>query len=423
MPEQRTSQQDRVCLKSVFQTKMLKKMGWLFPLFFLCFLGLTVTGQESIEFLNLCETTEDILQASSQADELPLAVSVSAEALNEVSFSILLAERWLRHNVLAHYPASNITTIVVGTTAFCQQGQQHNHLSKVLSSLKNVYHSLKRWGLEKDIKVSFAFTLDCLSSNKIYHNNDLKMVKPLLEFLQEVNSTYSVIPHHDFSHFSHKSLSLVSSHFESLKKLGFFYLSNINVMAIVTKGRKNTARKLSVVDFSPIGPFPVRPAPTPEVAKSPRTPSNVPLPPLAQVVSSPPPILSPAFAPEEPPFGVPASSPHGFTLPPCDPLHNGSPYPQIFPVQKVWCVAKPSVPEETLQPAMDYACGEGGADCMEITPQGNCYYPDTVIAHASYAFNSYWQKHKRNGGTCSFGGTAMLINADPSFLHCRFVLS
>ncbi|KAL9327598.1 hypothetical protein ACSQ67_002601 [Phaseolus vulgaris] len=383
----------------------------------------TVTGQESIEFLNLCETTEDILQASSQADELPLAVSVSAEALNEVSFSILLAERWLRHNVLAHYPASNITTIVVETTAFCQQGQQHNHLSEVLSSLKNVYHSLKRWGLEKDIKVSFAFTLDCLSSNKNYHNNDLKMVKPLLEFLQEVNSTYSVIPHHDFSHFSDKSLSLVSSHFESLKKLGFFYLSNINVMAIVTKGRKNTARKLSVVDFSPIGPFPVRPAPTPEVAKSPRTPSNVPLPPLAQVVSSPPPILSPAFAPEEPPFGVPASSPHGFTLPPCDPLHNGSPYPQIFPVQKVWCVAKPSVPEETLQPAMDYACGEGGADCMEITPQGNCYYPDTVIAHASYAFNSYWQKHKRNGGTCSFGGTAMLINADPSFLHCRFVLS
>lgn len=375
----------------------------------LCFLfKFAVTGQESIEFLNLYETTEDILQASSQAHELPLAVSVSAEDLNEVSFSILLAERWLRHNILAHYPASNITTIVVGTTAFCQQGQQHNHLSEVFSSLKNVYHSLKRWGLEKDIKVSVAFTLDCLPPNK-----DLKIIKPLFEFLQEVNSTYSVIPY-GFSHFSDKSLSLVSSHFESLKKLGFFYLTNINVMAIVTKGRKNTARKLSVVDFSPIGPFPVRPAPTPEIAKSPRTPSNVPLPPLAQVVSSPPPVLSPAFAPEEPPFGVPASSPHGFTLPPCDPLHNGSPYPQIFPVQKVWCVAKPSVPEETLQEAMDYACGEGGADCMEITPQGNCYYPDTVVAHASYAFNSYWQKHKRNGGTCNFGGTAMLINADPS---------
>ena len=80
----------------------------------------------------------------------------------------------------------------------------------------------------------------------------------------------------------------------------------------------------------------------------------------------------------------------------------------------MWCMAKPSVPGEKLQEAMDYAC-EGGADCEAIRPQGNCYSPDTVVAHASYAFNSYWQKNKRVvGGTCSFGGTAMLINADPS---------
>ncbi|KAK7406460.1 hypothetical protein VNO78_08086 [Psophocarpus tetragonolobus] len=394
-------------------------MSWLFPFFFLCLLGLTVSGQESIEFLNLCETSDDILQASSHT-ELPLAVHVNAGKLNEVSFSILLAERWVRHNVLAHYPAANITTIVVGTTAFCQK---HNNLATVLSSLKNVYHSLKRWGLEKDIKVSVAFNLSCLSLNSVSYSNDLKLVKPLIEFLQEVNSTYSVIPHYGFSHFSDKSVSLMSSHLESMKKLGFFHLNNINVASIVPNERINIARKLSAVDFSPIGTFPVRPAPMPEIANSPMNPSDVPLPPLAQVVSSPPPILSPTFAPEEPPFGVPASSPHGFTLPPCNPLHNGSPYPQIFPVQKLWCVAKPSVPEETLQQAMDYACGEGGADCMEITPLGNCYYPDTVVAHASYAFNSYWQKHKRNGGTCSFGGTAMLINSDPSFLHCRFILS
>lgn len=92
-------------------------------------------------------------------------------------------------------------------------------------------------------------------------------------------------------------------------------------------------------------------------------------------------------------------------------------------MQKLWCVAKPSVPEETLQEAMGYACGEGGADCQEIMPNGSCFNPDTAVAHASYAFNSYWQKTKRNGGTCSFGGTAMIINADPSFLQCRFVLS
>lgn len=82
----------------------------------------------------------------------------------------------------------------------------------------------------------------------------------------------------------------------------------------------------------------------------------------------------------------------------------------------MWCVAKPSVPAETLQEAMDYACGVGGAECDEIQPNGNCYNPDTIVAHASFAFNSYWQKTKVNGGSCSFGGTAMLINSDPSML-------
>lgn len=406
----------------LFLREMLK-MGWPFHLFFLCSMGLTVASQESIQVLTLCETTDDILQAESS-----LAVSVSGGDLNKVSSSILSAETWLRSNILAHYPSANITTIVVGNLAFCQQDQQQQqNLGLVLPSLKNVYHSLKRWGLEKDIQVSVAFHLNCLHPN---FASDFKMVKTLIEFLQIVNSTYSVIPH-----FKDKSLSLVSSHFESMKKLGFLHLNKINVIAMVPKEQKTIARKLSVVGSSLVGPFPARPTPFPEIADPPLgfsvgypAPANVarkPWPPLAQVVSSPPPMPSPStFAPELPPqFVVPASSPHGFNLPPCNPIDNGSPIPLIVPVQKLWCVAKPTVPEETLQEALDYACGEGGADCVEITPQGNCYNPDTVVAHASYAFNSYWQKHKRHGGTCSFGGTAMLIHSDPSFLHCRFILS
>ncbi|KAL5056875.1 hypothetical protein RYX36_028479, partial [Vicia faba] len=45
--------------------------------------------------------------------------------------------------------------------------------------------------------------------------------------------------------------------------------------------------------------------------------------------------------------------------------------------------------------------------------QGNCFYPDNLVAHASYVFTSCRQKHKTNGGTCDFGGTAMLIHFDP----------
>jgi hypothetical protein len=93
--------------------------------------------------------------------------------------------------------------------------------------------------------------------------------------------------------------------------------------------------------------------------------------------------------------------------------------PVVFPppvagtTPGTWCVAKPSVPGSIVQQAMDYACGSG-ADCDSVQASGPCYRPDTMEAHASYAFNSYWQRNKANGATCDFGGTAMLITKDPS---------
>jgi hypothetical protein len=103
--------------------------------------------------------------------------------------------------------------------------------------LKNLYHSLKRWGSEQDIKVSIAFDLD----------HDLKMLKAMIEFLQTVNSTISLIPSSRFSHFSDKGLNFVSSHLESM-----------NIATIVLKDRKITTRKLSVTTI------PIKPTPIPE---------------------------------------------------------------------------------------------------------------------------------------------------------------
>ena len=76
-------------------------------------------------------------------------------------------------------------------------------------------------------------------------------------------------------------------------------------------------------------------------------------------------------------------------------------------------MAKPTVPDPIIQEAMDYACGKG-ADCESIKPDGSCFQPNTLFAHASYAFNSYWQRTKVAGGTCDFGGTAMLVTVNPS---------
>ncbi|XP_015578515.1 glucan endo-1,3-beta-glucosidase 3 [Ricinus communis] len=420
------------------------KMGFLlFNLFLLSFLGLTGAGQESIQLLNLYDATPEVIQAMSHSAH-PLAISVSLEDLTGVSSSVLKAENWLRTHVLAHFPATKITTIVVGSTILCQNEQDHN-LGMILPSLRNIYYSLTRWGIEREVKVSAAFSFNCFNPNSILNKDDLaeKVIRPLLHFLHSVNSTYSINLPPNLSSLSHEAMNLLSSKTESFKKFGSFGPNKINVVVNSQRHKLLMNRKLSTVESKIANPFPARPTPLPETSQPPihssigfSVPANIaknPHPPLSYAASppplsyphaSPPPMVFP-FAPQQPPFaGPPAGGPYGY-LPPCNPADTTiAPAPALGGiVQELWCVAKPSVPAETLQEALDYACGDGGADCAEIMPNGNCFYPDTVVAHASYAFNSYFQKNKRNGGSCSFGGTAMLITSDPSFLHCRFLLS
>jgi hypothetical protein len=51
-----------------------------------------------------------------------------------------------------------------------------------------------------------------------------------------------------------------------------------------------------------------------------------------------------------------------------------------------------------------------------IKPNNSCYLPNTVRDHASYAFNSCWQKYKKHGGSCYFNATAMVTDLNPSML-------
>ncbi|XP_022148003.1 glucan endo-1,3-beta-glucosidase 12-like [Momordica charantia] len=84
-----------------------------------------------------------------------------------------------------------------------------------------------------------------------------------------------------------------------------------------------------------------------------------------------------------------------------------------------WCIASQSVSQTALQVAIDYACGYGGADCSAIQPGQSCYNPNTIHDHASYAFNSYYQKNPVPN-SCNFGGTAVITSTDPSTMACQY---
>ncbi|KFK36244.1 glucan endo- -beta-glucosidase 4 precursor [Arabis alpina] len=85
----------------------------------------------------------------------------------------------------------------------------------------------------------------------------------------------------------------------------------------------------------------------------------------------------------------------------------------------MWCVARFDVTSQALQAALDYACA-AGADCAPIQPNGLCFLPNTVQAHASYSFNSYFQRRAMAPGSCNFAGTSTIAKTDPSYGSCVY---
>ncbi|CAA2993517.1 glucan endo-1,3-beta-glucosidase 3-like [Olea europaea var. sylvestris] len=400
-------------------------MVWFLFLFLFSLIS-SSTGQESVEFLTLHDSNREVLKDFPR-NGLPMAVQVESQYLKNVSKSVLMAETWVRAHVLSHYPATNITSIVIGHDLLCKNDKE---TKLVLPAIKNIHYSLTRWGLQNDIKVSSIFSSDCLDFKSETYRVDLaeNHIKPLLNILQEINSPYLVNPPSNLYTLSDETTSILKSHSKSMRNLGI-YLNKMYVIISSQRNGKPTSRKLSFIDYSslmgsiPAMPKQESPFPAPTDFSEPDFAAGSPLPPLVGNVSPPP--FTPPLAPSLPPMFNPSTPPFGPHLPPCNPSGDAgsAAAPVATGVQNgLWCVAKPSVPPETLQEALDYACGEGAADCEAIRPHGHCYFPDTAVAHASYAFNSYWQKNKKIGGSCGFGGTAMLINTDPSYNHCRFVL-
>lgn len=84
-----------------------------------------------------------------------------------------------------------------------------------------------------------------------------------------------------------------------------------------------------------------------------------------------------------------------------------------------WCVCRQDVGQAAQQKALDYACG-AGADCGPIQQNGPCFQPNTVLAHCSYAVNSYYQRKGQVPGSCDFAGSATVSPSDPSVGTCSY---
>ncbi|KAE8647341.1 hypothetical protein Csa_004137 [Cucumis sativus] len=101
---------------------------------------------------------------------------------------------------------------------------------------------------------------------------------------------------------------------------------------------------------------------------------------------------------------------------PCTAPHPSRPSirDQSAAASELWCVAKNNADDASLQSALDWACGAGGADCSPIQPGGSCYDSTDVQNMASFAFNDYFRKHGMTDDSCFFQNSAAITSLNPS---------
>ncbi|KAK4411767.1 Glucan endo-1,3-beta-glucosidase 2 [Sesamum angolense] len=87
---------------------------------------------------------------------------------------------------------------------------------------------------------------------------------------------------------------------------------------------------------------------------------------------------------------------------------------------QTYCTAKDGSDSRMLQAALDWACGPGKVDCSPLLQGQACYDPDTVFAHATYAFNTYYHQMGKTPESCDFKGVATITTTNPSHGSCIF---
>lgn len=90
-------------------------------------------------------------------------------------------------------------------------------------------------------------------------------------------------------------------------------------------------------------------------------------------------------------------------------------------ILQTWCVAKPSSTDSLLKNNIAYACDHlDEKDCDPILEGHSCYNPDSIIQHASFAMNLYYQRKGRHQWNCNFNNSGLISLNNPSFGSCNF---
>ena len=372
---------------------------------------------------------------------IQVAVSVPNEQLLGIGQSNATAANWVSQNIVAHYPATNITTICVGSEVL---SSLPNAAPVLVNALQYIHSALVASNLDRQVKVSTPLStsviLDSFPPSQAFFNHSLKpIIVPMLKFLQSTNSylMLNIYPYYDYMNSNgvipldyalfeplpankeavdSNTLLHYTNVFDAMVDAAYFAMADLNfthISIMVSETGWPSKGDAKEPDAIPENADTYNSNLIKHILNKTGTPKYPGVAVSTYIYELYNEDLKPGPVSEKnwglfDPYGKPVYILHltdsGSVL--ANDTANGT-----------YCTAKDGADKRMLQAALDWACGPGKVDCSPLLQGEPCYEPDTVAAHATYAFNAYYQKMGRTPESCDFNGVAEITTSNPGMHH------
>ncbi|CAA7401413.1 unnamed protein product [Spirodela intermedia] len=399
---------------------------------------------QQIRHVRLYDADPGMLAALSRSGIL-VTVSVPNEQLLAVGQSNATAANWVSKNVLAHYPSVNITTISVGSEVL---SAIPNAAPVLVPAMRFLHSALVAANLDRQIKISTplpsSLILDSFPPSQAFFNRSWDgVILPMLKFLQATESTLmlNVYPYYDYLQSAGvipldyalfrplppnkeavdaNTLLHYTNVFDAVVDAAYFAMAFLNVTNVPvlvaetgwpSKGDPATEPDATVDNAATYNSNLIR-----HVLNGTGTPKSPGMVVSAFIYELYNEDLKPGPESERRWGLFDATGKPAYQLS----LMGAGEVLANDTAEETFCVARGGADEKMLQAALDWACGPGKVDCGVLLQGKACYDPDTVEAHATYAFNAYYHRMGMAAGTCYFNGVAVVTTTDPSHDSCAF---
>ncbi|CAI9296924.1 unnamed protein product [Lactuca saligna] len=398
---------------------------------------------QQIRHVRLYDADQAMLLALSGSG-IQVTVTVPNQQLLAIAQSNATAANWVSRNILPHITTTNITAISVGNEVLTTTP---NTASILVSALKYIHSALIAAGLDSQIKVSTVHSssiiLDSFPPSQAFFNRTWEPVMTsLLEFLQSTDSylMLNVYPYHDFIQsngaipldyalfrpltpekeaIDSNTLLHYTNVFDAVVDAAYFamlYLNYTNIPIVVTESGWPSKGDSNEPDATLDNANTYNSNLIKHVLNTTGTPKHPGVATSTYIYELYNEDLKPGSVSEKN-WGLFDSN--GKPVYVLHLIDSGSVLANDT-TDETYCVAKKDADKKMLQAALDWACGPGKVNCSVMLQGEPCYEPDTVVAHATYAFDSYYHRMGMADGTCNFNGVATVTTTNPSRDGCTF---